>query len=109
VLTLLFSLYVFLAYPGRAIDRSAGADIPPQVKLGLLKHLVPPLVIFGIVMGSIYGGLATPTESAALGVMAALFFVWRSGRLSGASDATASSSRPARPGWSCWSWSARFC
>jgi tripartite ATP-independent transporter DctM subunit len=32
-------------------------------------------------MGSIYGGFATPTESAALGVLAALFFVWLNGRL----------------------------
>ena len=36
--------------------------------------LIPPLVIFLIVMGSIYSGLATATESAALGVVAALFF-----------------------------------
>jgi tripartite ATP-independent transporter DctM subunit len=33
-------------------------------------------------MGSIYLGIATATESAALGVMAALYFAWRSGRLS---------------------------
>ena len=45
--------------------------MPRAEKLRLLRHLVPPAVIFGIVMGSIYGGLATPTESAALGVIAA--------------------------------------
>ena len=33
---------------------------------------MPPLAIFLIVIGSIYAGLATPTESAALGVIAAL-------------------------------------
>mgnify|MGYP003700720139 CR=1 FL=1 len=37
--------------------------------------------IFLIVMGSIYLGIATPTESAALAVLAALVFVWRAGRL----------------------------
>jgi C4-dicarboxylate transporter, DctM subunit len=79
-LTGLFSLYVLIAY-GREGGRED--SIPLGVKLGLLVHLIPPLVIFGIVMGSIYGGLATPTESAALGVVAALFFVWRSGRLGG--------------------------
>ena len=78
-LTALFSLYVLVAY-GRQTVR-AEADVPLASKLSLLRHLVPPLVIFGIVMGSIYGGLATPTESAALGVMAALWFVWHSGRL----------------------------
>ncbi len=81
-LTGLFALYVFIAY-GRTGDRTTGADIPMNVKLGLLKHLIPPLVIFGIVMGSIYGGLATPTESAALGVMAAVYFVWQGGHLKG--------------------------
>lgn len=34
-------------------------------------------------MGSIYGGLATPTESAALGVIGALYFVWQNRRLDG--------------------------
>jgi tripartite ATP-independent transporter DctM subunit len=33
-------------------------------------------------MGSLYFGIATTTESAALGVVAALYFVWQSGKLS---------------------------
>ena len=37
-----------------------------------LKHLLPPLFIFLMVVGSIYAGLATPTEAAALGVLGAL-------------------------------------
>src|SRR5262245_55094916 len=37
-----------------------------------LPDLVPPLVIFLAVIGSIYAGWATATESAALGVLAAL-------------------------------------
>jgi tripartite ATP-independent transporter DctM subunit len=37
-----------------------------------LIDLLPPLFIFLVVVGSIYAGLATPTEAAALGVMAAL-------------------------------------
>ncbi len=81
-LTGLFALYVLIAY-GKAGTGDVAVAIPMNVKLGLLKHLIPPLVIFGIVMGSIYGGLATPTESAALGVMTALFFVWRGGHLNG--------------------------
>ena len=81
LLTALFSLYIFVAH------RDAGAadkapDVPLAQKLRLLRHLLPPAAIFLVVMGSIYGGLATPTESAALGVMMALFFVWRQGRLS---------------------------
>lgn len=41
-------------------------------RISALKGLLPPLGIFIIVVGSIYSGLATPTESAALGVVAAL-------------------------------------
>jgi tripartite ATP-independent transporter DctM subunit len=79
-LTLLFSLYIGIAYP-KAGRQKAAPRIPADEKRRLLLHLVPPALIFGIVMGSIYGGFATPTESAALGVLAALFFVWLNGRL----------------------------
>ncbi len=47
-----------------------------------LGDLVPPLVIFAVVIGSIYSGLATATESAALGVVTALMLVVIRGRLS---------------------------
>ena len=56
--------------------------VPLQERVATLRFLVPPMVVFGIVMGSLYFGIATTTESAALGVMAALFFVWQSGKLS---------------------------
>ncbi len=47
-----------------------------------LKHLLPPLFIFLMVVGSIYAGLATPTEAAALGVLGALGLAASFGRLS---------------------------
>ncbi|MCE8014997.1 TRAP transporter large permease [Halomonas sp. MCCC 1A17488] len=37
-----------------------------------LRHLVPVLLLFGVVVGSIYAGWATPTEAASLGVIGAL-------------------------------------
>jgi tripartite ATP-independent transporter DctM subunit len=46
-----------------------------------LPDLVPPLVIFVAVIGSIYAGWATATESAALGVLAALAVTARHRRL----------------------------
>jgi len=47
-------------------------------RLRALPDLVPPLVIFLAVIGSIYAGWATATESAALGVIAALgVAAWR--------------------------------
>jgi len=53
----------------------AGQGEPPASwgeKLAALKDLLPPAFVFFIVMGSIYSGWATPTEAAALGVVAAL-------------------------------------
>src|SRR3546814_5609242 len=41
-------------------------------RLATLPDLGPPLIIFVVVIGSIYAGIATPTESAALGVLMAL-------------------------------------
>jgi len=46
-----------------------------------LVHLLAPLAIFLLVVGSIYAGLATPTEAAALGVMGALVLAAGFGRL----------------------------
>jgi C4-dicarboxylate transporter DctM subunit len=41
-------------------------------KISSLSGLVPPLGIFLVVVGSIYAGVATPTEAASLGVIAAI-------------------------------------
>jgi tripartite ATP-independent transporter DctM subunit len=41
-------------------------------RLRRLLDLVPPLIVFVVVMGSIYAGWATATESAAVGVLIAL-------------------------------------
>jgi C4-dicarboxylate transporter, DctM subunit len=80
LMTAMFSLYIVL-FHSKAGNQDLGAAVPMAEKIALLRHLVPPGVIFLVVMGSIYGGLATPTESAALGVMVSLFFVWRARRL----------------------------
>jgi len=53
-----------------------------RARLASLQDFAPPLGIFVIVIGSIYGGFATPTESAALGVVAALALAAAYGRLS---------------------------
>ena len=55
---------------------------PLRERLKRLVDLMPPLVIFGIIMGSIYTGWATVTESAALAVVVALPIAALYGRLS---------------------------
>lgn len=80
LLTLIFMGYISFSsiLSGKAIREE---PVPLSTKLRLSVHLIPPLLIFTIVMGSLYAGIATATESAALGVTAVLFFVWRAGRL----------------------------
>ncbi len=50
-------------------------------RIAVLPALLPPIGIFVVVVGSIYAGLATPTEAAALGVIAALILSWSNGTL----------------------------
>jgi len=44
-------------------------------RINALPDLLPPVLLFIVIIGSIYIGIATPTESAALGVIAALILV----------------------------------
>ena len=80
LLTACFMLWIYLSnvLGGKAMRE---AKVPMKDRIATLRFLVAPAVVFGIVMGSLYTGIATATESAALGCMAALFFVWQSGRL----------------------------
>jgi C4-dicarboxylate transporter DctM subunit len=41
-------------------------------KLGASRHLIPVVLLIGLVLGSIYAGIATATEAAAFGVVGAL-------------------------------------
>jgi C4-dicarboxylate transporter, DctM subunit len=83
-LTLAFMGYI--AIESYFTSASSGVRIeakaPLRERISSLRHLIPPAIIFGVVMGSIYLGIATPTESAALGVVTALIFAWREKKLS---------------------------
>ena len=58
--------------------RQAPAEKPPKAtareKLRSIVDLLPTSLLILVVLGTIYGGLATPTEAAALGVVAACIF-----------------------------------
>jgi tripartite ATP-independent transporter DctM subunit len=79
----LFSGYIALwalAHPGLQPPREA--PVPLAAKLAAAKFLIPTVLLIGAVVGSIYTGVATPTESAALGVLGALVLAAASGSLS---------------------------
>jgi C4-dicarboxylate transporter DctM subunit len=52
-----------------------------RARLASLRDLVPTSVLIALVLGTIYAGLATPTEAAALGVVGAMLFAALNGRL----------------------------
>jgi C4-dicarboxylate transporter, DctM subunit len=80
LLTACFMVWIYIqSVTSGEIKREAPVPLPERIRS--LQYLVPPAVVFGIVMGSLYFGIATAAESAALGVMAALFFAWQSKRL----------------------------
>jgi len=81
LLTALFMVFIALQDRLDAGGAHTAPAVPLSEKLRALRHLVPAATVFLIVMGSIYFGIATPTESAALAVVVALAFVWREGRL----------------------------
>jgi C4-dicarboxylate transporter DctM subunit len=61
---------------------AVAAPAPLRERLMRLLDLLPPVVLFAVVMGSIYLGWATPTESAALGVVMSLILCALYGKLS---------------------------
>jgi C4-dicarboxylate transporter DctM subunit len=51
---------------------AAGETMSLGAKLHASRHLIPVVLLIGAVLGSIYSGLATATEAAAIGVLGAL-------------------------------------
>jgi len=82
LLTLCFMTFIWVSSTLGAATAPREQPVALGARMRLLVNLVPPLVVFVVVMGSIYTGLATATESAALGVVISLAFVCGSGRLS---------------------------
>ena len=83
VMTVLFmGTIIMIALVKPDLVRQKEVADPLRERLKRLVDLMPPLVIFGIIMGSIYTGWATVTESAALAVVVALPIAALYGRLS---------------------------
>jgi len=69
IMTLGFSFYIFCRY---VTKRENIEHYTWPKRFAVLAGLIPPASIFVVVMGSIYLGWATPTESASLGLLLAL-------------------------------------
>ena len=80
LVVLLFTLVIF--WHGLKNPLPQPEKIPLSVKVQGLVGLIPTAILILVVLGTIYTGLATPTESAALGVVAAIAFAIVTGRFS---------------------------
>lgn len=84
----LFILIAFIAYVAikanlrPELAPAAEVSAPFREKLKALKSVLLPLLIVLSVLVTIFLGIATPTEAAAVGVAAVLFSVWLRGELS---------------------------
>ena len=59
-------------------------DVSWPQRLAALKDLAPTVFLIICVLGSMYGGIATPSEAAAVGVLGALAISWLQGDLDAA-------------------------
>ena len=84
LLALLFAGYIVgyaMVYPGRA-PRGEEGSVPLREKLRSLVEVAPIALLIVVVLGSMYFGIVTPTEAAALGVSMSLLLAVTIGRLS---------------------------
>jgi C4-dicarboxylate transporter DctM subunit len=77
----LFMVYIFVTAVMRK-EKVQPIDVSRAERIRLLRYLIEPVAVFGTVMGSLYLGIATATESAALGLMVAFLLVIVQGKLS---------------------------
>ena len=80
----LYNLYILIyAYFKRDVAPAIPNDEPYGVVVkGALKVIAPPLLLIVAVLGSIFAGIASPTESAAIGVLGALILALLNGQFS---------------------------
>lgn len=82
ILAGLYSLTIIILCVVRKDWGGTKQEVSWSQRFASLPNLLEPLFIFLVVIGSIYAGWATPTESASLGVLASLFLAWKNGKLS---------------------------
>ena len=84
LLIVLYILYILLiAYFNKEVAPAIVSDEPyGKVVKEAFKAILPPLLLIGAVLGSIFAGIASPTESAAIGVLGAMVLAAYNGAFS---------------------------
>lgn len=88
LLVFLYGLYVVVtalvkpdSAPGYQQNSNSETTRPGVLLLLLLKGLLPPVLLMVAVLGSILGGIATPTEAASVGAIGATLLAFVKGQL----------------------------
>ena len=63
------------------LPADVGPESPAELAIMVLRTFLPPIALIVLVLGSIFGGLATPTEAAGVGALGATLLAWFNGRL----------------------------
>jgi len=74
LLIVLYVIYILvISYINKDIAPAIVSDEPYGAVLKeAIKEIIPPLLLIGVVLGSIFAGIASPSESAAIGVLGAM-------------------------------------
>jgi tripartite ATP-independent transporter DctM subunit len=82
VLYMVYILLIGLVRPKHAPLPDHREKISPKVFLEVLKTVLPPMGLIVLVLGSIFAGVATPTEASGVGALGATILVWYNKKLS---------------------------
>ena len=84
ILITLYIIYILIyAYFNKEVAPAISNDEPyGKVVKDALKVIAPPMLLIVAVLGSIFAGVASPTESAAIGVLGALLLAFLNGQFS---------------------------
>ena len=78
LLIVLYVIYILvISYFNKEIAPAIVSDEPyGDVLKEAIKEIIPPLLLIGVVLGSIFAGIASPSESASIGVLGAMLLAW---------------------------------
>lgn len=74
LLIILYIIYILIvSYFNKDLAPAIASDEPyGDIVKEAIKEIIPPLLLIGVVLGSIFAGIASPSESAAIGVLGAV-------------------------------------
>ncbi len=83
------AIFVLFIFAVSLVRPSYMPPLPPEARTlhgwplvyKVLKGMIPSLILIFLVLGTIFMGLATPTEAGAMGAVGSLILTWMNGRL----------------------------